>query len=186
MEDLKTILDDTKVAMDKCISHTESDFAKIRAGKAMPSMLDGVMVDYYGAPTPLGQAANVTTPDARTLIVQPWDKSLISAIEKAITDSNLGFNPQNDGAVVRIAVPPLTEERRKALVKNVKNDAEQAKVTIRNIRKDSNERLKKSQKDGMPEDVAKDGETKVQTITDQYIKKIDELMAAKEKEIMTV
>ncbi len=186
MEDLKTILDDTKVAMDKCISHTESDFAKIRAGKAMPAMLDSVVVDYYGAPTPLAQAANVTTPDARTLIVQPWDKSLISAIEKAITDANLGFNPQNDGAVVRIAVPPLTEERRKALVKNVKNDAEQAKVTIRNIRKDSNERLKKAQKDGMPEDVVKDGETKVQNITDQYIKKIDELMAAKEKEIMTV
>lgn len=186
MEDLKTILDGTKAAMDKCISHTESDFAKIRAGKAMPNMLDGVVVDYYGAPTQLSQAANITTPDARTIIVQPWDKSLISAIEKAITDANLGFNPQNDGSVVRIAVPPLTEERRKALVKNVKNDAEQAKVTIRNIRKDSNERLKKSQKDGMPEDVVKDGETKVQTITDQYIKKIDELMAAKEKEIMTV
>jgi ribosome recycling factor len=186
MEEIKTILDDTKAAMDRSIEHTESDFAKIRAGKAMPNMLDGIMVDYYGAPTPLAQAANVTTPDARTLVIQPWDKSLIGAIEKAITDSNLGLNPQNDGVVVRIIVPPLTEERRKALVKNVKNDAEQAKVTIRNIRKDSNERIKKSQKDGLAEDLAKDGEAKVQVLTDQYIKKIDELMVAKEKEIMTV
>jgi ribosome recycling factor len=186
MEEIKTILDDTKAAMDRSIEHTESDFAKIRAGKAMPNMLDGIMVDYYGAPTPLAQAANVTTPDARTLVIQPWDKSLIGAIEKAITDSNLGLNPQNDGIVVRIIVPPLTEERRKALVKNVKNDAEQAKVTIRNIRKDSNERIKKSQKDGLAEDLAKDGEAKVQVLTDQYIKKIDELMVAKEKEIMTV
>jgi ribosome recycling factor len=186
MEEIKTILDDTKAAMDRGIEHTESDFAKIRAGKAMPSMLDSIMVDYYGASTPLAQAANITTPDARTLVIQPWDKSLIGAIEKAITDSNLGFNPQNDGIVVRIVVPPLTEERRKALVKNVKNDAEQAKVTIRNIRKDSNERIKKSQKDGLAEDLAKDGEAKVQVLTDQYIKKIDDLMAAKEKEIMTV
>ncbi|HYG14656.1 MAG TPA: ribosome recycling factor [Bacteroidia bacterium] len=186
MEDLKTILDDAKNTMDKCIVHTEAEFAKIRAGKAMPNMLDSVSVDYYGAPTPLSQAANISTPDARTIVVQPWDKSLIGAIEKAITDANLGLNPQNDGIVVRINVPPLTEERRKVLVKNVKNDAENARITIRNIRKDANERLKKSQKDGMAEDIAKDGEAKVQVLTDQYIKKIDELFAAKEKEIMTV
>lgn len=172
--------------MDKCIMHTEAEFAKIRAGRATPGMLDGISVDYYGAPTPMGQAANISTPDARTIVIQPWDKSLIGAIEKAITDANIGLNPQNDGLVVRLNVPPLTEERRKALVKNVKNDAEHARVTIRNIRKDANERLKKAQKDGMPEDTAKDGEAKVQVLTDQYIKKIDELIAIKEKEIMTV
>jgi len=186
MEELKTILDDTKANMEKAFKHTEAEFAKIRAGKAMPSMLDGLFVDYYGAPTPLGQAANISTPDARTILVQPWDKSLIGAIEKAITDANLGLNPQNDGTMVRINVPPLTEERRKLLVKNVKNDAEQARVAIRNLRKDSNERIKKSQKDGLPEDMAKDGENKVQQFTDQYIKKIDELCDVKEKEIMTV
>lgn len=186
MEDLKTILDETKNSMDKCIQHTEAEFTKVRAGKASPSMLDGISVDYYGAMTPVAQAANVSTPDARTIVIQPWDKGLIGAIEKAITDSNLGLNPQNDGEVVRLNVPPLTEERRKTLVKTVKADAEQAKVTIRNIRKEGNERIKKAQKDGLAEDLAKDGESKVQVLTDQYIKKIDELSVVKEKEIMTV
>lgn len=186
MEELKTILNETQDSMDKCIHHTENEFAKIRAGKATPSMLDGVSVDYYGTMTPLNQAANISTPDARTITVQPWDKSLIAAIEKAITDANLGLNPQNDGEMVRINVPPLTEERRKGLVKNVKADAEHAKVTIRNVRKEGNERIKKAQKDGMAEDVAKDGEAQVQQLTDKYIKKIDELTASKEKEIMTV
>lgn len=186
MEELKTILDDTRAGMDKCFAHAESEFSKIRAGKASPSMLDGIVVDYYGAPTPLAQAANVASPDARTLTIQPWDKGLINAIEKAIKDSNLGLNPQNDGVMIRLNVPPLTEERRKLLVKEVKNEAEQAKITVRNIRKDSNERLKKSQKDGMAEDIAKDGEAKVQVLTDQFIKKIDELTVVKEKEIMTV
>lgn len=186
MEELKTILDDTRASMDKCFAHAESEFSKIRAGKASPSMLDGIVVDYYGAPTPLAQAANVAAPDARTLTIQPWDKGLITAIEKAIKDSNMGLNPQNDGILIRLNVPPLTEERRKLLVKEVKNEAEQAKVTVRNIRKDSNERLKKSQKDGMAEDIAKDGEAKVQVLTDQFIKKIDELTVSKEKEIMTV
>ncbi len=186
MEELKTILDSTKEGMDKCIAHAENEFAKIRAGKASPNMLDSVSVDYYGTLTPINQAANISTPDARTITVQPWDKSLIAAIEKAITDANLGLNPQNDGEMVRINVPPLTEERRKGLVKNVKTEAENAKVTIRNVRKDGNERIKKAQKDGMAEDIAKDGENEVQDLTNQYIKKIDDLVTAKEKEIMTV
>ncbi|TAF62992.1 MAG: ribosome recycling factor [Flavobacterium sp.] len=186
MEDLKTILDDTKSSMEKCILHTEAEFTKVRAGKASPNMLDGISVDYYGTMTQVAQAANVTTPDARTIVIQPWDKSLIGAIEKAIMESNLGLNPQNDGEVVRLNVPPLTEERRKTLVKTVKTEAENGKITIRNIRKDGNERIKKAQKDGLAEDLAKDGEGKVQVLTDQYIKKIDELLVVKEKEIMTV
>lgn len=185
-EDLKFILEDCKQQMEKAINHLNAEFAKLRAGKAMPNMLDGIMVDYYGAITPLSQAANINTPDARTIVIQPWDKSLIQAIEKAIMESNLGLNPQNDGVVVRLNVPPLTEERRKLLVKNVKAEAEAAKVGVRNVRKDSNEKIKKAQKDGMAEDEAKDGEAKVQQITDQYIVKVDELTAAKEKEIMTV
>lgn len=186
MEELKTILDDTKAGMDRCIAHTEGEFAKIRAGKASPSMLDSVSVDYYGTVTPLNQAANISTPDARTITVQPWDKSLIPAVEKAITDANLGLNPQNDGDLVRINVPPLTEERRKGLVKTVKEEAEHSKVSVRNERKNANERIKKAQKDGMAEDIAKGGENDVQDLTNQYIKKIDELVASKEKEIMTV
>jgi ribosome recycling factor len=186
MEEVKTILDETKNSMDKCIQHTEVEFANIRAGKASPSMLDGLSIDYYGAMTPVSQAANITTPDARTIVIQPWDKGLIGAIEKAIIDSNLGLNPQNDGIMVRLNIPPLTEDRRKGLVKTVKAEGENAKVTIRNIRKDGNERIKKAQKDGLAEDLAKDGEAKVQVLTDQYIKKIDELLVIKEKEIMTV
>lgn len=185
-EDVNELLNDTKAQMDKGIHHLSSEFLKMRAGKAMPSMLDGLMVDYYGAPTPLNQAANVSAPDARTLTIQPWDKSLIHPIEKAILESNLGLNPQNDGEIIRLNIPPLTEERRKSLVKAVKSEAEQAKVVIRTIRKDANEKIKKLQKDGMAEDDAKEGETRVQQITDQHIARIDELTAAKEKEIMTI
>ena len=150
MEEVKTILDETKNSMDKCIQHTEVEFANIRAGKASPSMLDGLSIDYYGAMTPVSQAANITTPDARTIVIQPWDKGLIGAIEKAIIDSNLGLNPQNDGIMVRLNIPPLTEDRRKGLVKTVKAEGENAKVTIRNIRKDGNERIKKHKKTDLP------------------------------------
>lgn len=175
-----------KTAMEKCLVHTGNELAKIRAGKAMPSMLDSVTVDYYGSHMPLTQVANINTPDARTIVVQPWEKSMLEPIEKAIQDANLGFNPQNDGSIIRINVPPLTEERRKQLVKNVKHEGEQAKISIRNIRKDINEKIKKLQKEGLSEDEAKDGESRVQQHTDSYIVKIDQLIAQKEKEIMTV
>lgn len=185
-EEIKSILDFTRGAMDKAIQHLNVEFSKIRAGKASPSMLDGLLVDYYGAMTPLNQAANVNTPDARTLVIQPWDKKLISGIEKAIMESNLGLNPQNDGEVIRLNVPPLTEERRKQLVKTCKTEAENSKISIRNIRKESNEKVKKLQKDGLAEDLAKDAEASVQQITDQFIARVDEVAAVKEKEIMTV
>ncbi len=185
-EELQFVLEEAEEGMKKCITHTENEFLKIRAGKASASMLDGVNVDYYGSMTPINQTANVSTPDPRTITVQPFDKSMIADLEKAITDANLGLNPQNDGDLIRINVPPLTEERRKDLVKKVKAEAEQAKISIRNVRKDSNESIKKLQKDGLAEDAAKGGESDVQDLTNQYIKKIDDLVATKEKEIMTV
>lgn len=186
MTDIKSIIDYTKEHMDKSIEHTRVEFSRLRAGKAMPSVLDGVMVEYYGSNVPLNQIANVNTPDARTLVVQPWEKTMIPVIEKAIMQANLGLNPQNDGVIIMIAVPPLTEERRAGLVKQVKAEAEHSKIAIRNLRKDANERIKKLQKDGMSEDLAKDAEDDIQKLVDVYIKKVDELIAEKEKDIMTV
>lgn len=183
---LKPIFDHLKEAMDKAVDHAEHELTKIRAGKAHPGMLDAVRVDYYGNHVPLSQVANVNTPDARTITIQPWEKAMITPIEKAITLANLGFNPTNDGTVVRINVPALTEDRRKDIVKMAKHEAEAARVAIRNIRKDVNENIKKAQKDGVPEDEAKSAETAVQKNTDAYIKKIDDLLANKEKEIMHV
>jgi ribosome recycling factor len=183
---LKTIFDDLTTAMDKAIDHAASEFTKIRAGKAHPSMLDAVKVEYYGDMVPLNQVGNISTPDARTLQIQAWEKNLIPAIEKGIVIANLGFTPSNDGTVVRITLPMLTEERRKDIVKKVKAEAEQAKVAIRNIRKDTNEAIKKLQKEGLPEDEAKTAEGTVQKHTDNFIKKIDDLTAAKEAEVMTV
>ncbi len=185
-EEINIILDATRSNMDKAIQHLNAEFSKIRAGKASPTMLEGINVDYYGASTPLNQAANVNSPDARTIVIQPWDKSLIGAIEKAIMESNLGLNPQNDGEVVRLNVPPLTEERRKQLVKTAKTEAENSKIAVRNIRKESNEKVKKLQKDGLAEDMAKDAEASIQQITDQFIARVDEVGVVKEKEIMTV
>ncbi|MBI1221089.1 MAG: ribosome recycling factor [Bacteroidetes bacterium] len=185
-DEINEVLNQTRSAMDKAIGHLGSELSKIRAGKANPSMLDGIYVDYYGAPTPLNQAANVNSPDPRTLVIQAWDKSLIPEIEKAILESNLGLNPQNDGEVIRLNIPPLTEERRKILVKTAKSEAENSKIAIRSIRKESNEKIKKLQKDGLAEDLAKDAEASVQQITDQHIVRVDEVSAAKEKEIMTV
>ncbi|WP_419699832.1 ribosome recycling factor [Mucilaginibacter sp. NFX135] len=183
---IKKQVTDAKALMDKAIEHADSELNKIRAGKANPSLLDDIMVDYYGTPTPLSQVGNVNTPDARTIVVQPWEKSLLSAIEKAIKESSLGFNPQNDGVIIRINVPPLTEERRRDLVKKAKAEAETGKIAIRNIRKDANEKIKKLKSEGVSEDEIKVGEADVQKLTDAYIIKIDQLSEAKEKDIMTV
>lgn len=183
---VKKQINDAKALMEKAIAHADSEMNKIRAGKASPAMLDDVMVEYYGTPTPLSQVGSVNTPDARTIVVQPWEKSLLPAIEKAIKDANLGVNPQNDGVIIRINVPPLTEERRRDLVKKAKGEAENGKIAIRNIRKDANEKIKKSKADGVSEDEIKVGEAEVQKLTDAYIIKVDQLTEAKEKDIMTV
>ncbi len=186
MSDIKSILATMEDHMQKAIAHLEVELNKIRAGKASPAMLDGVMVDYYGAMTPLSQVASINTPEARTLVIQPWEKSLIKNIEKAIIDSNLGLAPSNDGIMIRISVPPQSEDRRKDLVKRAKAEGEHAKVGIRNLRRDANDNIKKLQKAGLPEDLAKDGETKSQKITDDYITKVDKHLEAKEKDIMTI
>jgi ribosome recycling factor len=185
-DDVNSILGQLNDQMNKAISHLENELLKIRAGKASPAMVEGIFVDYYGSSTPLSQVANVNTPDARTIVIQPWEKALIKAIEKAIIDSNLGFNPQNDGAMVRINVPPLSEDRRKEMVKRAKSEGENAKVSVRTLRRDANELIKKAQKNGLPEDAAKEIEARVQKITDDYIVKVDKHLEAKEKEIMTV
>jgi len=179
-------LDDCKENMSKAVSFTESELTKIRAGKASPSMLDGISVDYYGSPTPLSQVSNINTTDARTIVIQPWEKQLINAIEKAITDANLGVNPQNDGIVIRLVIPALTEERRRDLVRKAKEETEKGRVVVRNIRKETNESLKKLKNDGASEDEIKVGETEVQKLTDLYIAKVDKLAELKEKDIMTV
>lgn len=185
-EEVQFYIEEAQEGMDKAIGHLQSELGKIRAGKASTAMLDGVKVEYYGAPTPLHQLASVNTTDARTLVITPWEKSALSAIERAIINANLGLNPSNDGTLIRINVPPLTEERRRELVKRTKAEGENAKVAVRNIRRDANEAIKKLQKDGVPEDMVKDGEGKVQQITDKMITRVDELLAIKEKEIMTV
>ncbi len=186
-EEVKLTLDDSKEQMEVAVSHLESELSKIRAGKASTQMLDGIYVDYYGTRTPLAQVANVNTPDARTLAIQPWEKTLLQTIEKAIQAANLGLNPQNDGTIIRINVPPLTEERRRDLAKRAKAEAENAKVTIRNIRRDANEMIKSLVKgEGLTEDLAKDAETKIQVLTDSYIAKMDKHLEIKDKEIMTI
>lgn len=182
-EELQFILDSAKESMQGAVSHLENELLNIRAGKANPVMLKSVMVDYYGAPTPLSQVANVNTPDGRTLSIQPWEKSLLAEIEKGIMMANLGFNPMNNGESIIINVPPLTEERRKELAKMAKAEAENAKVSVRNARKDANQEIKKSD---ASEDEQKNCEIDVQASTDDFIKKIDVILAAKEKEIMTV
>ncbi|RME16157.1 MAG: ribosome recycling factor [Bacteroidetes bacterium] len=184
--DEKTILDNIRQHMTKAIQHLEIELAKIRAGKANPAMLDNVTVEYYGSKVPISQTASINTLDARTLVIQPWEKNMLTPIEKAIQAANLGFNPQNDGTVIRISIPPLTEERRKELVKLSKQAVEEAKVAVRNIRKDAMEQAKKLQKEGMPEDEVKALEQKIQKLTDEFVAKCDQHLALKEKEIMTV
>lgn len=186
MEEIQFFLDEAKEDMEKALKHIDNELTKIRAGKAMPNMVESVMVDYYGTPTAISQVASVNTPDARTLAIKPWEKAMVAVIDKAIRESNLGFNPQNDGEVVRINVPPLTEERRKTLVKQAKSEGEEGKVRVRSIRKDTNESLRKLLKEGASEDAVKTAEDKVQVLTDSYIQKVDQLIAKKENELLTV
>ena len=185
-EEVNFHLDVAKEAMQEALSHLENILVKIRAGKANPQMLRTVKVDYYGVQTPLVQAANVSTPDAQTISVQPFDKTLIAEIEQAIVDANLGFNPSNNGEKVIINVPPLTEDRRRDLVKQAKSEIENAKISLRNIRQKANDEIKKLAKDGLSEDLARDGETSVQDLTNSYSKQIDDIFAKKEADIMTV
>lgn len=187
MNDLiKLQLEDTAESMEKALAFADNELTKIRAGKAMPSMLDSVFVEYYGAATPLAQVATISTPDARSLVIQPWEKNILQAIEKAIVNSNLGLNPQNDGNVIRLLIPPLTEERRRELAKKVKDEAERGRVAVRNLRKDANEQIRKLKNDGVSEDEMKDGEGEVQKLTDRFILKVDKLAELKEQDIMTV
>ena len=184
--DLAGILDDGTNSMKKAIDHFETELIKIRAGKANPNMLDGIVVDYYGNPTPIGQVGNLSVMDARTLTIQPWEKNMLQPIERAIIAANIGINPQNDGNMIRLFLPPLTEERRKELVKRSNAEGEHAKIAVRNIRRDVIEQIKKLQKDGLSEDAAKDGENDMQEITNNYISLVDKHLEAKEKEIMAV
>ncbi len=185
-EGLDKILSDTESTMNKALNHLETELVKIRAGKANPAMLDGIMADYYGNPTAISQVANVSVLDARTISVQPWEKNMLQVIERAITMANIGINPQNDGTVIRLFLPPLTEERRKELVKRCNGEGEQAKVAIRNIRRENIEAIKKLQKEGLSEDICKDTEKEVQDTTDKFIAMVEKHLAAKEKEIMAV
>ncbi|WP_163410067.1 ribosome recycling factor [Flavobacterium ajazii] len=185
-EEIDFILESTEESMNGTIAHLEKEFLNIRAGKASPAMLGGVFVDYYGASTPLSQVSKISVPDARTITLQPFEKNMLSVIEKAILIANIGFNPMNNGDVIIISVPPLTEERRKDLAKQAKSEAEDAKIGIRNSRKDANTDIKKLEKEGTSEDICKSAEEEVQNLTNTYIKKIDELLAAKEAEIMKV
>lgn len=185
-EELQLIIDTTEEAMTAAVTHLEEELVKVRGGRASVTILDGIYVDYYGNNTPLNQVANVNTPDARTISVQPWEKAMLDPIMRAIQAANLGFNPTNNGSMVICSIPPMTEERRKDLVKKAKNEGETAKVSVRNSRRDANEEVKKLIKGGLPEDEGKEGEAKIQTMTDNYIAKIDKHLESKEKEIMTV
>jgi len=186
MEDIDFILESTEESMSGSITHLEKEFLNIRAGKASPAMLGSVFVDYYGAATPLSQVSKISVPDARTITLQPFERNMLHTIEKAIMIANIGFNPMNNGDMVIISVPPLTEERRRDLAKQAKVEAEDAKIGVRNVRKDANAEIKKLEKDGTSEDLCKDAEEEVQTLTNSYIKKIDELLSVKEAEIMKV
>lgn len=185
-EALTEIINEVSENMKRAIGHLETELSKIRAGKATPQIVDGIYVDYYNNPTPLNQVANVTIPDARTISIQPWERNMLGPIEKAIIASNIGLNPQNDGNYIRLFLPPLTEERRKEFVKRAMGEGEHAKVAVRSIRRDSIEQVKKLQKDGLSEDIAKDGEARIQGTTDKFIALIDQHCKDKEKDIMTI
>ena len=186
MEDLKTYLDAADQKMQEATLYLDDSLAHIRAGKANVKILDGIRVEYYGSKVPIGNVANVSTPDQRTIAIMPWEKTMFRVIEKAIIDSNVGIMPESNGEVIRLNIPPLTEDRRKQLVKDSKAEAERARVSVRNARRECIDGLKKAVKGGMSEDVSKDGEEKVQKLHDKYMKQIDEIFAAKEKEILTV
>ena len=185
-EDTSSIIASGEDQMKKAINHLESELVKIRAGKANPQMLDGIVVDYYGSPMPINQVANISVMDARTLSIQPWEKNMLQPIERAILNANIGITPQNDGALIRLFLPPLTEERRKELVKKCLGEGEHSKVAIRKIRRDAIEGIKKLQKNGLSEDAAKDAEANMQQVTDKYIAAVEKHLASKEKEIMAV
>ena len=185
-EDIPSIVSGAEDHMKKAISHLETELVKIRAGKANPQMLDGLVVDYYGSPMPINQVSNISIMDARTLSIQPWEKNMLQPIEKAIIAANIGINPQNDGVIIRLFLPPLTEERRKELVKKCHVEGEHSKVAIRNIRRDAIEHIKKKQKTGLSEDAAKDAEADVQQVTDKFTAAVEKHLSAKEKEIMSV
>ncbi|RYZ18713.1 MAG: ribosome recycling factor [Chitinophagaceae bacterium] len=185
-EEVSLTLEMAEDSMRKAIGHLESELGKIRAGKANPQILEGIMVDYYGAPTPLGQVGNVSVADARTLTIQPWERNMLQPIERAIINSNIGLNPQNDGIIIRLFLPPLTEERRRELVKRCQGEGEHCRVAIRNIRRDAIEQIKKAQKNGLSEDAAKDFEAEAQEMTNRYITLVEKHLEAKEKEIMVV
>ena len=185
-EDVALTLELAEDAMQKAINHLEAELTKIRAGKANPQMLDGIVVDYYGSPTPINQIGNISVMDARTISIQPWEKNMLQPIERAIIASNIGINPQNDGNLIRLFLPPLTEERRRDLVKKSHGEGEHAKVAIRNIRRDAIESIKKAQKNGLSEDASKDAENDIQELTDRYITLVDKHLSSKEKDIMAV
>lgn len=184
--DTEALLKETETFMRKAISHLETEIAKVRAGKATPQMMDGLVVDYYGTPTPINQVGNISVVDARTLTIQPWEKNMLQPIERSILQANIGVTPQNDGNIIRIFLPPLTEERRRELVKKAGQEGEHAKVAIRNLRRDAIEKVKKMQKDGLSEDEARDTEELIQQTTDRFIALVDKHLEAKEKEIMHV
>ncbi len=185
-EELSLIMDDAEEHMKKAIQHLEIGLVKIRAGRANPNMLDGIVVDYYGTPTAIGQVGNISVVDARTITIQPWEKNMLQPIERSIINSNIGLTQQNDGNIIRLFLPPLTEERRKELVKRVNGEGELTKVAVRNIRRDAIESIKKLQKEGLSEDAAKDAEKDIQVLTDRYSQQIDKHLEAKDKEIMSV
>jgi len=185
-EEIEIIIEETTDRMKSSLSHLEAELSKLRAGKATPALLDGITVDYYGVNTPLNQVSNINTPDAKSIVVQPWEKTMLGTVEKAILAANIGLTPMNNGEIIRINVPPLTEERRIQLVKMVKTEGENCKISIRNSRKWANDELKKLLKEGLSEDMEKDAEDKVQVLTNDYSKKVDEIIEAKESDIMTV
>lgn len=187
MSELKSMIAQAGESMSKAVDYLDEQLGRVRAGKASPKILDGIMVEYYGSLVPLNQVGTVTVPDAKSIVITPWEKSVIRDIERAIINSPLGITPENNGELIRLGIPPLTEDRRRELVKQVKADAEEAKIRVRNVRRDTNDAIKKSIKtDNTPEDVAKDAENDVQKLHDKYIKRIEEIFAEKEKEIMTV
>ena len=186
MAEVKTYLDAAEEKMQMAVEFLDDALARIRAGKASPRILDGILVEYYGSMVPLSNVSTINTPDARTITILPWEKPMLREIEKAILNSEVGITPENNGEIIRLGIPPLTEERRKMLVKQTKQEAENAKVSVRNARRDAIEGLKKAVKEGMPEDVEKDGEASVQKLHDKYVKRIDEIFAAKVKEILSV
>ncbi|MCX6206399.1 MAG: ribosome recycling factor [Bacteroidetes bacterium] len=185
-EELDLIIEDSEESMKKAISHLEVELTRIRAGKATPALVDGINVDYYGAATPISNVANITVLDARTVSIQPWEKNMLAPIEKAIMQANIGITPQSDGVQIRLFLPPLTEERRRELFKKASGEGEQAKIAIRNIRRDGIEQVKKLQKDGLSEDLAKDSEKTIQDLTDKHIALVEKHLAAKEKDMMSM